>query len=55
MAATSSVDFASGATGLSRGNALQPAEMETIALAIAEPDGEVRSLGTILNRTEIDT
>jgi len=25
---------------------------ETIALAIAEPDGEVRSLGTIANRTE---
>ena len=25
---------------------------ETIAVAIAEPDGEVRSLGTILNRTE---
>jgi transposase len=25
---------------------------ETIAVAIAEPDGEVRSLGTIPNRTE---
>ena len=25
---------------------------ETIAVAIAEPDGEVRSLGTILNRAE---
>ena len=25
---------------------------ETIAVAIAEPDGEVRSLGTILNRLE---
>ena len=25
---------------------------ETIAVAIAEPDGEVRSLGTIANRTE---
>ena len=25
---------------------------ETIAVAIAEPDGEVRSLGTIANRAE---
>jgi transposase len=25
---------------------------ETIAVAVAEPDGEVRSLGTILNRAE---
>jgi transposase len=25
---------------------------ETIAVAVAEPDGEVRSLGTIPNRTE---
>ena len=25
---------------------------ETIAVAIAEPDGEVRSLGTIANREE---
>ena len=25
---------------------------ETIAVAVAEPDGEVRSVGTIANRTE---
>ena len=27
---------------------------ETIAVAIAEPDGEVRSLGTIANRAGVD-
>jgi hypothetical protein len=28
---------------------------ETIAVAMAEPDGEVRSLGTIANRVGVDT